>query len=1143
MEDRIIDYLKKNPEKADMVMKEIIHQAVFHNSAGLMDYFFSRNNMLLINHRDSLGQTPLLYAIFVGNIPLAKKLIENGADLDIPDFVGNTPLSLARYREYKNLVDLLIQKKAKDQAIKFKPEIIIPTGHSESIVYHIEFSGDGRFVLCTEANGGLILWELATERQLMSQKQHLSRLEKEVVFSSNGKYIIAATDIYDISTGRLIMGMDTIGQYNFPEEKYGAIKPIENKIEDNVLNFNSKSDSLIYFQRLNYIKQRQTFTWKGWGKTFEISQDKRHALLVNRNYSAELWEIKDSVLLQTFDSISSVAFGPDDKYILLGGANSQVLAYDTHSRKHINTYKSNKNSEGVVLTGYTPDKKFIYATYYGDPEIWFWNATTAREYKVLRPKNQHIGDFAIGSDGKQIVMSSKNDIRIWNFGTDRRLYSFKAHDEWIIDVDISYDNKEILTASNDHLIKVWDINTTANTHTFEGYIGGTRDVLFSPDGRYIFAVSGKKNVMLYDKLVKKELTDPDYFKKVYGQIQGHYPAISAITIESKEINTNKVVTTLNLVRNDSTTYKAELWKHPDYIKVDENRYLLNNRVEIKNATIEDIKKKRNTLIDWESYSETNFFEENDTYKFKLQYNYIQLIDKQTNKMANAIWLNNERQNMLLSHPNQQFIISNSFSNVLHFWDIKQGAEIAKVIFLSDTEWLIACPDNYYTCSQGAADKISFKYGPSIYNFEQFDLKYNRPDIVLARLGLLDQSQIEMYRKAYEKRLQKMGFNEKMLLDEYHVPKIQIVNHDEIPEKTDAVSIKFKYAASETIFDLNRLNVWVNDVPVYGRKGIPLNEIKTKEYASEIDINLSTGMNKIQFSVLNSNGSESLKETFYIERTVKPANDLYIIAIGVSEFVNQQLNLNYAAKDARDFVNTFMARKNVFENIHVLPIYNQKALRENIVSAREILMKSKVDDMVMVFVASHGFLDDEYEYYIATHDIDLSNLKEKSINFKELEGILDGIPARKKIMFVDACHSGEADIETGHEEDDLPLEFNIIVNTTSRNVFTSESKLSFSNSFEMMRELFADLRRGTGAIIISSAGANEYAYEGGNWQNGLFTYCVLDGLKSNKADLDKDGIIQVSELQQYVSERVKRMTRGMQNPTSRSVNLEMDFKIW
>jgi hypothetical protein len=80
-------------------------------------------------------------------------------------------------------------------------------------------------------------------------------------------------------------------------------------------------------------------------------------------------------------------------------------------------------------------------------------------------------------------------------------------------------------------------------------------------------------------------------------------------------------------------------------------------------------------------------------------------------------------------------------------------------------------------------------------------------------------------------------------------------------------------------------------------------------------------------------------------------------------------------------------------------------------------------------------------------------------------------------------------------------------------------------------------------VVSSAGGAEYAMEGKAWKNGIFTYCMVSGLKERKADLDKDGKVMLSELQKYLQAEVPRLTSGKQTPTSRAENLYNDVEIW
>jgi len=156
----------------------------------------------------------------------------------------------------------------------------------------------------------------------------------------------------------------------------------------------------------------------------------------------------------------------------------------------------------------------------------------------------------------------------------------------------------------------------------------------------------------------------------------------------------------------------------------------------------------------------------------------------------------------------------------------------------------------------------------------------------------------------------------------------------------------------------------------------------------------------------------------------------------------------------------------------------------------------------------------------------------------------GLSSRRKVLFMDTCHSGELDI----------AEVEMVKSTAKRSgkvafrsgggiVQYKENAFGLDNTLELSKLLFGDLRNGSGATVISAAGGTEFALEGLGSQNGLFTSSLMEGIRTRRADLNRDRQYTVSELRTYITDRVVNLSRGLQVPTSREENQKFDFRIY
>jgi WD40 repeat protein len=505
---------------------------------------------------------------------------------------------------------------------------------------------------------------------------------------------------------------------------------------------------------------------------------------------------------------------------------------------------------------------------------------------------------------------------------------------------------------------------------------------------------------------------------------------------------------------------------------------------------------------------------------------------------------------LVFSSDERVLMSAGHDGVCRFWSTESGKLMVTLLPINQadaptrpTEWIAFTPDNYFVASKQALTAVAFRVGNHAYPLEQFDLKYDRPDIVLQRLGFASTQIVDAYHAAYQKRLKIAEITEDQLKVDSPLPELA-VDSANLPYTTSNPRLEFTVAATDAASTIERMLVQVNNVPsrgtlngvaFHGTKGYSFHDPQLQHFAGKVSIDLSTGANKIQVSVRNHAGVDSLIQTFTVNYTPKtlPKPDLYVVAVGVSVYRNSKYNLDYAARDADDIATLFQSKDAHFGHVKVLRLLNEKATLSHILEAHDFLAQSQIEDEVVVFIAGHGMLDSNLSYYFGTYDVDFAGPAGTGLAYEAIEGLLDDIPARRKLLFMDTCHAGEID-----KSDTLllPVPEGVKVRSGVHDAATGLAfapKIGLANSFALMQDLFVDLRRGTGTQIIAAASGVQFAYERGS--HGVFTQALLEGLTQGRT--------KVSALDAYTRSRVRELTNGQQTPTVRHEDPEYDFDVY
>lgn len=219
-----------------------------------------------------------------------------------------------------------------------------------------------------------------------------------------------------------------------------------------------------------------------------------------------------------------------------------------------------------------------------------------------------------------------------------------------------------------------------------------------------------------------------------------------------------------------------------------------------------------------------------------------------------------------------------------------------------------------------------------------------------------------------------------------------------------------------------------------------------------------------------------------------------VVVGVADYYYDETvsDLNYSDDDAQEFYD-FLTAKYPESRGSIVLLKDGNATRERILHAlRTVFAHSYPNDMLIFFFSGYG-----YNGYFLPHDFSgISGF----LYHTEVRKVFSLSPAKRKLVFADACRAGSIKMETNHANTPFGIE-----------------------------EYYQQLKREKGGIaLMLSSRWNQNSIESGSLQNGYFAYHLLNGLKGN-ADLDGNNEIVIDELYRYVRKKVISQSNREQVP--------------
>ncbi|MGX9887905.1 caspase, EACC1-associated type [Streptomyces sp. NPDC002276] len=169
------------------------------------------------------------------------------------------------------------------------------------------------------------------------------------------------------------------------------------------------------------------------------------------------------------------------------------------------------------------------------------------------------------------------------------------------------------------------------------------------------------------------------------------------------------------------------------------------------------------------------------------------------------------------------------------------------------------------------------------------------------------------------------------------------------------------------------------------------------------------------------------------------------------------------------------------------------------------------DTLLLHFAGHGLKDDTGRLFLAASDTVRSRLESTAVPAEYVGRLMMRSSAQRVALLLDCCYAGA--FERGM-------------------ISRSDDDVHVEDSFTALRRTVGE----RGRAVLTATSAVEYAFEGndvpgqpvGRRGPSLFTGALVEGLRTGDADLGGDGIVGLSELAEYVGDRVRAVTPH-QNP--------------
>jgi hypothetical protein len=438
----------------------------------------------------------------------------------------------------------------------------------------------------------------------------------------------------------------------------------------------------------------------------------------------------------------------------------------------------------------------------------------------------------------------------------------------------------------------------------------------------------------------------------------------------------------------------------------------------------------------------------------------------------------------------QFVYSgqrvvSSASDGIKVWDTSTGELLATYVVSRDSQWLAITPEGFFDASPDGAKTLSIVRGLDVFSIDQFYDNLHRPDLLQQKLAGDPQGKVRT--AGLQLSLPKVVASGKAPIVRIISPSSHVITSDP------------HFAVEAGVIDqgggIGKVEWRINGATMgVGRESV----MKNGRAIYQKVFDLIAGQNQIEFIAYNSEGLISSDPATTIVSLQQQQDSgppqLHVLAVGVNDYWDSKLRLNFAVPDARSISDGLReAGKGLYDKIDITTILDADVNVSRLDRAFDELSHSvHPQDVFVFFMSGHGKTVDGRFYFIP-QDFRYSNedsIIEGGINQDQLQRWFAKISAQKSVLLFDACESGA-----------------LIGDRIAMRGMEDKTAIDL-------------MTRAVGRTVLTATTDDKPAAEGYRG-HGVFTYTILMALAG--ADANNDGVIDILELANFVDREVPLLT--------------------